>query len=451
MATLFTRVIQKAIAPLWARYEGTDYLKVAQKLKEQEYTDPLQRQKTQFGLLKQLIEHAWNNCPYYRQKWQDLGIEPKKITSLEDLTLLPILTKAEIQTYAERIRDQRLSPENLVPRKTSGSTGKSLRFFVDEQQMQFKRGVTLYRDSWSGWQLGEPRAMVWGNPEYRQNWRLWLRNAILERGFFLDTLRMDEDAMREFASESLRQKPTLYFGHAHSLYLFADFCADNGIEFHRPRGIISTAMVLHDFERKRIEEVFGVRVFNRYGCEEVSLIASECEQHQGLHINTDAVIVEIVDEKATPCAPGKQGRIIVTDIRNTAMPFIRYEVGDMGVFSEHTCSCKRTYPLLDKIAGRTADYLKAPNGDWVSGISLTENFATLIAGIDQVQIIQDSLKHLELRIVKTPTYDQKSEAEIAELIEKRFGSQMRYTVTPVEKIAPEPSGKYRFAICKIDK
>jgi phenylacetate-CoA ligase len=132
------------------------------------------------------------------------------------------------------------------------------------------------------------------------------------------------------------------------------------------------------------------------------------------------------------------------------MPFIRYEVGDTAVPTDQTCSCGRTYPLLKRITGRVADYLRTPEGEWISGISLTENFATLIPGLHQIQILQEETDFLMLRIVRGPNFDDGSKRLMTELIQQRFGSRMRFVIEYVDSIEPEPSGKYRFSICRIE-
>jgi len=288
--------------------------------------------------------------------------------------------------------------------------------------------------------------MVWGNPPPRPGLRGRLRRALLEREFFLDTLRMNEDTLDAFALEVLKRRPTLMFGHAHSLYLFARFWRRRGHPSYSPRGIISTAMVLHPHERREIESVFNTHIFDRYGCEEVSLIASECEAHQGLHVNTDGVWVEILDDPRHPELPG---RVVVTDLTNHGMPLVRYEVGDRGRLSDRNCPCGRSYPLLTEVAGRIADYLITPDGEYVSGISLTENFATLIPGVEQVQVVQDRRDHVILNLVPDPSFDDRSRARIHSLIAERFGGAMQYDIELLSRIEPEPSGKFRFAINRV--
>ncbi|MBP7146642.1 MAG: phenylacetate--CoA ligase family protein [Acidobacteria bacterium] len=443
-------LIREAIAPAWAARERSPYLRVAAALKAHERLSLDERQHRQWSLLLDIVAQAWEQSPFYRQRFADAGFDPRDLRDWDDLRRLPVITKRDIAANTERIIAASADRAALIPRKTSGSTGVSLHFFVDEQCAQWKRGVALYRDEWTGWRLGEWRAMVWGNPDYAKNWRLWLRNALLERGFALDTLRMSRPMMDAFAAQVLARRPTMLFGHAHSLFLFADFWRQRGLPEYRPRAILSTAMVLHPHERRRIADVFGERVFDRYGCEEVSLIASECEAHSGLHLNTDSLVVEVLDGGA-PAVPGRDGAVVVTDLFNRGFPLIRYQVGDMAVPAAGSCPCGRSYPLLERVAGRISDYLVTPEGEWVSGISLTENFATLIPGLYQVQIVQDRLDHLLLRVVPGPGYGPASQRHAAVLVRDRFGPEMRFDFEVVDALHPEPSGKYRFAICKLEE
>jgi len=134
--------------------------------------------------------------------------------------------------------------------------------------------------------------------------------------------------------------------------------------------------MLLESERAVMEQAFGVPVTNRYGCEEVSLIACECEQHSGLHINSDHIVAEFLREDGTPCSPGENGRIVVTELINFGMPLIRYEVGDWGVPSDRLCPCGRGLPMMESLAGRTADFLRALDGSRVAGVSLIEGYRT---------------------------------------------------------------------------
>jgi len=234
----------------------------------------------------------------------------------------------------------------------------------------------------------------------------------------------------------------------------------SGIDDIRPNGIISTAMPLHDYQRKAIEQALGTPVTNRYGCEEVSLIACQCERHQGLHVAAESVYVETASggrqpadsepiQRADARRSPNTGPLLVTDLVNFAMPLIRYQIGDVATLSDTPCSCGRGLPVLEKVEGRDADYVVTPSGSLISGISLTENFAVLIKGAAQVQIIQETITHLRVRMVRDPIWDAESERQIRDLVLKTFGPTMTYDLEFVDLIPQEPSGKYRFCVSKV--
>ena len=444
----YARVVRSVVAPLWARREKSPYLRHLRYLERSPFRPLEEVRADQWRRLRDILLHARDHVPFYRERFREAGFSPEDLRSWDDLQRIPLLTKDDIRGDGARMTADNVPPDKLHKKKTSGSTGVSLELYVDDDSMQWKRACTVRSDQWTGWRLGERVGAVWGNPEYKKSWRGYVRNTFLDRYTFLDTLKMDEEAMERFYLQIRREKPPLLFGHAHSLYLFARFLKTRGYEDVRPRGIISTAMMLHDFERRTIEEVFACPVTNRYGCEEVSLIACECSAHRGLHLNLDTLVVEFIRD-GRAAAPGEPGAIVVTDLTNRAMPFIRYKVGDVGIPSDRTCSCGCTYPLMESVEGRIADYVVTPDGEYISGISLTENFAMCLTGIKQMQIVQERVDHLVFRLVRADDYHDGVVARIAELVRLRFGPRMRHAVEFVDAIQQEASGKYRFCISKL--
>jgi phenylacetate-CoA ligase len=167
-----------------------------------------------------------------------------------------------------------------------------------------------------------------------------------------------------------------------------------------------------------------------------------------LHINTDHVYVEIVDDKGAAVEPGKMGRVIVTDLINYAMPFIRYEIGDYAVVSAETCSCGRNMPLLEKVVGRVADFLITKELTKVAGVSLIERTLTKIQGVKQMQIIQNSLDDIMVNIVPDEKYSQETDRMIVHELQSVF----KGTTIDIKKcrsIAQDGNGKYRFSICNV--
>ncbi|OKY74996.1 MAG: capsule biosynthesis protein CapK [Desulfobulbaceae bacterium DB1] len=441
--------IRTVVAPLWALKENTPYLRHLKQLEVSKSRSKSEVSIDQWARLINLLKHATEQSDFYAGRFQSHRISPNSIKTWEDFLQIPLLTKDDIRAHRNQMVAKNFDYSQLVPRKTSGSTGVSLEFFVDEASMQWKRAVTMSYDRWSGWDIGERVGAIWGNPDYKANWRMYLRNLILNRFIYLDTLKMNEVEMFHFHKTLCKKPPKILFGHAHSLYLFARFMQQRGLSGIHPHGIISTCMVLHDFERRTIEGVFGCPVTNRYGCEEVSLIACQCPEGN-MHCNSDTLVVEIIRD-GKPVPPGEPGAIVVTDLTNYGMPFIRYKVGDVGSLSvKRDCPCGCTYPIMGSLEGRVADYVVTPEGNYISGISLTENFAMHLPGIKQMQIVQNKIDSILFRLVKSDSYNEQTLKDVEMLARERFGVTMRWDIEFVETIQSETSGKYRFCISKLE-
>ena len=286
---------------------------------------------TQWVKIREVIEFVAQNNSFYQKRFADAGLTATDMKSPNDITKLPILTKKDIRENSEFLISRGYEKADLMEAKTGGSTGVSLHVFFTEHCSELRNAAARRHNRWSGWEIGEPTGFVWGNASRSVGPKQKLRSFLLEPTIYLDTMSLSESSVRKFAEAWKKLKPTLLFGHAHSLYVLSNLLADKQIGDIRPKSIISSSMMLLPSERESIEEVFGVKVFDRYGCEEVGLIASECEQHEGMHMNCDNLFVEFIKDDGTPAKEGEEGRIVVTDLINRAMPLIRYCIEDVGI------------------------------------------------------------------------------------------------------------------------
>jgi phenylacetate-CoA ligase len=163
----------------------------------------------------------------------------------------------------------------------------------------------------------------------------------------------------------------------------------------------------------------------------------------------DHNIVEFLRDDGSPCAPGEDGRIVVTELINYGMPMIRYEVGDRGVPSDRICPCGRGLPLMESVTGRVADFLVATDGHRVAGISIIENTLTKLPGIKQMQVIQEEARRLEVNLVPGAEYGPATEAELVTSLQEYLGPEVAVGVNRVDRIPQEKTGKYRFTICRL--
>lgn len=438
------------VEPLYCRINDSPKLQYWQELEKTQFL-PLERlREIQIRRLDEILRFVWDKNVFYRNRFNNVGLNPCDIRSSEDMRRLPVLTKSEIRNSTQTMVSRGFNIENLLHAKTGGSTGKALDIYLTEKCSELRNACALQRDRWAGWEVGEPIAACWGNPHQPDTFKEKLKGWLLNPVVYLDTMNVNEESVRVFFKEWRKVKPTLLFGHAHSLYLLSTYLRDMGVDIPRPKGIISTSMMLIPTERKVIEEVFGLRVTDRYGCEEVSLIGSECEKHDGMHLNIEHLFIEFIKDDGTAAAPGEPGKIIVTDLMNRAMPFIRYQVEDVGVPTDRKCPCGRGLPLLESVAGRVADFLVKKDGSKVAGVSLIENTLTLFPGLDQMQIIQNNYEEFQLNIVAGAPFNDEVSAKLKSYFEKVFGDTIIVDISIVEDILPEKSGKYRFSICKVD-
>lgn len=435
--------------PLWDLKDRSRRLREWRALEEQQWW-PLDRLRMlQWERLQKLLTHAAEYSPFYRDVFSKHEISPESIQSANDLLRIPVTTKSDIRNNLENFISDQFDRNELVSAKTGGSTGFSLQLYFDEACQERRNAAQLMADRWSGWDLGIKKAAIWGNPPVPSTMKQKIRHHLLDRTIYLDTMNLNEISMGKFAERWRAEQPGAVFGHAHSIYIFACYLRDHGITDLRPRGIVATSMMLLDHERKAIEEVFDCPVTNRYGCEEVGLIACECEEHRGMHLNLPHLYVEFLDGENKPVKPGEPGKIVVTDLNNFAMPLIRYRVEDVGTFTDQPCSCGRGLPILQRLEGRMADFLKLPDGGQVAGISLIERTLTKVPGIEQMQLVQEDLTGLNINRVKGSDHKPETDRALISELQEVFGDSVSITIHDVSEIPQESSGKYRFAICKV--
>ncbi|MHB8078184.1 MAG: phenylacetate--CoA ligase family protein [Candidatus Krumholzibacteriia bacterium] len=443
------RLVAACVEPAWDLWETRGRrLATWRRLRRLQWDPPAAVDARRRAALAAIVRHAAATTPFYAARFAAAGIDPSAVRDIADLARLPVLAKEELREQGEALFSRAVLREDLVSARTGGSTGVALQVWCDRAGVDRRAGAALLADNWSGWRIGQPVAAVWGNPPLtrtaRQRLRAWARERIL----FLDTMRIDAAAIAAFAAGWRRLRPGLLFGHAHSLFILAEALEGRGLT-PAPRGIVATSMMLLRPEREVIERVCGVPVTNRYGCEELGLIACECERHDGMHLSAETVWVEALRDDGTPCAPGEDGRLVITDLVNRGQPLLRYEVGDRGALAPDPCRCGRGWPRLAALSGRSADFLLALDGSRVAGISLIENTLTRLPGIRQLQLVQEERGVVVANLVPAVGWSEITARALAAALRAALGAGLGVEIRLAGRIAPEPSGKYRFSICRI--
>jgi phenylacetate-CoA ligase len=233
------------------------------------------------------------------------------------------------------------------------------------------------------------------------------------------------------------------------LYAFARSLQERRLKPFSPRSIIAAAEKLHDFQRELIEKVFQAPVFETYGSREFTFIAGECDQHKGLHLSMENLLVEVVDDAGQPTPAGEEGNVVITDLTNYGMPFIRYANGDRAVAGAAACSCGRGLPLLTKVVGRRLDMLQTPDGRKIPG----EFFPHLLKDFPAVrrfQVVQRRADQVELRVVLSGDWTEADRSTLDQEMHKVLGAAVQFHVVAVDDIPLTRAGKLRVVISLAD-
>jgi phenylacetate-CoA ligase len=204
---------------------------------------------------------------------------------------------------------------------------------------------------------------------------------------------------------------------------------------------------LHPFQRQLIERVFRTQVFETYGSREFMLIGAECEQQNGLHLTTEHLLVEILDDDGHPTPKGIEGNVVITDLYNYGMPFVRYANGDRAVAGLGDCECGRGLPLLRNVTGRRLDMLLGADGRWLPG----EFFPHLVKDFPAVrrfQVIQEALGHVRFRMASTHMADT-DRKELERLVRAALGASVRVDFEQVADIELTAAGKLQVVINRV--
>ena len=398
--------------------------------------------------LKALIKHAYENVPYYQRIFKERKLGPRDIKTVEDLKKLPPLKKVDIKRMHQELIAQNISRRERVPYQTSGTTGTALRFFRSKEDVCWGKAAALRAYGWGQYELGDKYGLIWAFPPSQlRNPRFRIRNLIIRQNAILNAWEISDELMRSFANQMERSAIQFLRGYSPCLYMFAKYLLDEGIAPPKLRAVFSTSHILLPSQRRTIEKAFDCEVYDFYGSREVSSIASECHEHSGYHIQSENVVMEFI-KGGEQVAAGETGAILITNLHNYAMPFIRYDIGDAGKPSNDICPCGRSLPLFKSLEGRTIEFLVARDGSVIGLKDFDRFFADL--PVRMFQIIQKSYDEILIKIVKDEGYTEKDTQFIIENILYRTPrDKTGIEVEIVDSIPPVKSGKKRFLISKL--
>ena len=410
-----------------------------------ESTDRLQA--LQLDKLRRLLEHAVTHCPYYCSQWLTHGLQPAMLSDLSDFRSWPLIDRDTIRANRQSMRST-CHGTRLIHKATGGSSGVPLQFDLDTGSYDRRMAMWHRGYGWAGAGPGTKQLYLWGVPlnklTRKQAWKDSLYNWLYRRSV-VSSFGFRDELAGTIARQLARCKPDAIVAYTSPLYFLARALKEQGIAPYSPRSIVVGAEKLHRFQRELIEEVFGCPLFETYGSREFMLIGAECELHAGLHLSMEHLLVEITDDEGNPVPDGAEGNVVITDLHNYGMPFIRYVTGDRAIAGFTKCSCGRGLPMLRQVVGRQLDVLSTPDGRRLPG----EYFPHLLKdypGVRRFQVIQEAPDLVRLLLVVGDGWSTSGGAELLQVIRGALGPAVQLHTDFVDEIPLTLSGKLQVVV-----
>ncbi|MCP4367658.1 MAG: phenylacetate--CoA ligase family protein [Deltaproteobacteria bacterium] len=437
------------VQQLMRRQNGL-FEKIAELEKTQYYSEN-EIKSYQEEKLQRLIKHAFESVPFYKELFEKHRLRPDDIKGIDDLEKIPIIEKETLRSNRERLLSTNVHGE-IYTRRTGGSTGVPLSLFADSETNAVAWGL-YYRFLRSlGYKWGDRILIFWGEPvveSFFAKQKSKISNAIFNNNF-ISTFKVNDQLLSKLISGIQKSPPKILRGYASSIYLLALKVLDYGLKIEL-NAVTTTAEKLYKFQREKIEEAFGNNVYDQYGCGETYSLAFECNRHNGLHVASEHVILELVDDKGEK---GDHGNVIITNLDNYAMPIIRYGNGDLANWSPLKCDCKENTPLLKEVEGRFSDFIEGQNGNKVhaeffthifGGLKLAERYS-----VKEFRIVQEKIDKLRIEFVTEEDLSKGDEKIINDKINEYLGNT-EIEIKKVEGIPLTKLGKKMFVLSLLNQ
>ena len=365
--------------------------------------------------LDAILDFASREVPYYRKAFRRATPDTTTRNPMSVLTALPVLSKLDVMDAGRALVAENLRPGDSPARwwESSGTTGRPIRVLHSAHSLRM-------------YQFLAQRSVRWNRLDPSGKFADMRIPRLLPRGADGSLLGAGEtarlDRWRDFPDFSTgpyvgisvmtpmeeriawlrRERPDYLMAYAETLELLALATGDEP-PAESLMAVMAISEQLTPSMRSYVERRFGTPVYQVYGLTEFGLAGTRCEAGR-YHVHREHCLIEILDDAGRACAPGEMGRIVITALRNYAMPLIRYDTGDLAEVAAGDCPCGRTLPSFGEIVGRYGRAAYLPAGTMGPVLALREAIETMPAdmmrGLREFQIHQYADKRMELRLVE---------------------------------------------------
>lgn len=401
----------------------------------------------QLNEFRKILDLAYNFVPYYREKFEEIGLLPENVKSIQDLSLLPILEKNNVRQNPFALIDRRVKKEKLLALKTTGTTGTPLTIYTNRSARRWNYAFfDAYLKS-LGVEAKKRRATFGGRIIIRpdQDTPPFWRSSYFQRNLLFSSYHLTDGNLPSYFEKLRDYQPEIIESYPSSLFVLSKYMLDhNRAGDISPDVIITSGETLLDEQRRTIEQAFQCKIRDQYGCVEMCIFVAQCKEGR-YHYRPDYSLIEIIKGNGEPAKPGEIGEIVCTGFINPMMPLVRYRIGDIGTMSNHKCSCGLETPCFEKIVGRIDDFILTPDGRYVGRLSpVLKGFP-----VKEAQYIQKRMDLVVVKLVKDPNFNSQSSKQLIQEIQKRLGYSIKIELEFVDQISRGPGGKLRTVISNI--
>jgi phenylacetate-CoA ligase len=389
-------------------------------------------------LYTEFIEKTMKTSTFYKEAFKEVN-QPEL---LSNISKLPIVDKGVLQSQITKVYT--IPKSDGFISKTGGTTGTSLEVIFTKDDVQKRFGMLdAFRASF-GYRLGIKTAWFSGKailtPKDAANKNFW-KTDYLHKVRYYSTFHIQSKHILYYINDLKKYKPAYIVGFPSTLLEIARYGLAHNITFDSGivKAIFPTAEQVDDYTRSQLEAFFKTNVYDQYASSEGAPFIIECKQ-RNLHLELQSGVFEVLDANDSPAM---EGRLVVTSFTTNGTPLIRYDIGDALVLSDEVCTCGNNNPLVEKILGRSNDFIYS---EAVGKINLgnLSNALKDVNGVLKFQAIQDEKEAITILLVKDPTlFSEKDQRVFMENLRARVGDKMHIDLKFVDEIANEASGKFR--------